>query len=67
MTKDRCPATKTIEDECCIMPLQCELALGHDSPHCTTYPGLDGDLAVPVRWADGDTARAVFRRGRRQP
>lgn len=53
--KDKlCQATKTIEDECCVMSFQCELPHQHVGKHKTTHPGQWGDNPTTVFWEDGD-------------
>lgn len=52
--RNNCKKNYTIEDEVCIMPLDCELPEKHQGQHKTTYPGLDGEVAIPIYWNDLD-------------
>lgn len=36
------------------MPLDCELPENHEGQHKTTYPGLDGEVAIPIYWNEND-------------
>jgi len=63
----RCTATKMIEDEVCKMPMQCERDSRHKGKHRTTYPGVDGGLAIPIEWEEHeDKTAAKFYRGERE-
>jgi hypothetical protein len=63
MSENNCQKTYTIEDEVCIMGFQCELPENHQGQHQTTYPGLDGEVAIPIKWSDTDeTQKTEFYR-----
>ena len=59
----RCQASQEIEDECCIIRLQCELEAGHsDTHHMTYYPGQWGEVHIPISWpGDGNRRKEFYR------
>ena len=57
----RCKATIEIEDPVCVMYHQCVLEEGHAVGHQAIYPGVEGDIEMPIYWCD-ENVKVEFER-----
>lgn len=62
----KCKSVTTIEDPVCVMSFQCEKEKGHTGNHTTTYPGVEGDVRIPVYWSNENEKTEFVRGGSRK-
>lgn len=57
---EQCTSVHEVEDPVCVTWFRCLLDQGHEGSHRSTYPGVEGNVGVPLVW--DVTGKTVFER-----